>query len=375
VKPAHLCHIFPAFGTGGPQVRTTVVINRLDGEFRHTVLALNGDLSCRSRLHEPEGVACVAAPPRRRGTPYALALARLLSSIAPDVIVTYNWGGTDGLVAARLGGFRRVIHAEDGFGPEEAQVQKLRRVLARRILLRAASQVVCPSRTLVRIARQVWSLPAYKVRYVPNGVDTGRFAPPGPDEAETVRQRLGIQPGEVVIGSVGQLRGEKNHERLLRTFAAVAPARPCRLLLVGDGPLHARLAGLAQELGLAQRVVFTGAVSDPAAYYRAMDVFALSSDTEQMPIAVLEAMAAGLPVVSTDVGDVRFMVSVGNRAYVVPPAQEDAYAAGLAALLGDAVARRALGQANRTKCILEYEERGMVQAYARLYRAVLEASR
>jgi len=374
LRPAHLCHIFPAFGTGGPQVRTAVVINGLNGAFRHTVLALNGDLSCRGRLRDPDAVECLAAPPRRRGTPYPLTLARLLSSVEPDVMVTYNWGGTDGLVAARLCGIRRVIHAEDGFGPDEAHGQKLRRVLARRILLRTASQVVCPSQTLVRIARQVWSLPPHKVHYLPNGVDTSRFAPPAPDEVEAARRKLGIAPAEIVVGSVGQLRAEKNHQRLLRAFAAVASLRPCRLLIVGDGPLQERLTCLARELGVRERVVFTGAVPDPAACYRAMDLFALSSDTEQMPIAVLEAMATGLPVVSTDVGDVRTMLSADNRGYVAPSAREDAYAACLATLLGDPAARQALGRANRAKCILEYEVGGMVRAYHRLYREVLEAS-
>jgi len=375
VKPAHLCHIFPAFGTGGPQVRTATVINGLNGEFRHTVIALNGDLSCRGRLHEPAAVACLPAPPRRGGTPFTLALARLLGSIRPDALVTYNWGGTDGLVAARWCGIRRVIHAEDGFGPDEVHGQKLRRKLARRLLLRTASRVVCPSHTLVDIARQVWFIPSSKVHYIPNGVDTFRFAPAAPVEVEAVRRKFGIGAAEIVVGSVGQLRGEKNHERLLRAFAAVASTHPCRLLIVGDGPLLEPLTGLARGLGIHERVVFTGAVSDPVDCYRAMNVFALSSDTEQMPIVVLEAMAAGLPVVTTDVGDVRAMVSAGNRAYVVPPTRAEAYAGCLAALLGDPAARQVLGRANRTKCTQEYEVGGMVRAYQRLYRAVLEARR
>jgi glycosyltransferase involved in cell wall biosynthesis len=376
VKPGHLCHIFPAFATGGPQVRTAVVINGLDGEFRHTIVALNGDLSCRSRLNEPEKVACRQAPPHRRhGVIYLLGLARLLGSIKPDAIITYNWGGTDGLLAARLAGIRRVIHAEDGFGPEEARGQKLRRVLARRLLLRAATQVVCPSQTLVRIARHTWSIPLPKVCYLPNGVDTSRFAPPRTEEIEAARRRLGIAPGEIVVGSVGQLRGEKNHARLLRAFAAVAAGRPCRLLLVGDGPLLAPLIALARELSVEQRVLFAGNVMEPAEHYRAMDLFALSSDTEQMPIAVLEAMATGLPVISTDVGDVRAMLSEENRAFIVPPRREDTYAARLAALIDDSASRRVVGQANRTRCVLEYGIDRMVRAYQRLYRAVLYQKR
>jgi glycosyltransferase involved in cell wall biosynthesis len=375
VKPAHLCHIFPGFGTGGPQVRTAVVINGLDGEFRHTVVSLNGDLSGRGRLRDPDAVACVPAPGGCWWNPSVAALARLLKSIRPDLVVTYNWGGTDGLLAARLCGLRRLIHAEDGFGPDEVRGQKLRRMLARRVLLQAASRVVCPSQTLVRIARRDWSVSRKKLLYLPNGVDTSRFAPPTPAVREAARRRLGIGPDETVIGSVGQLRGEKNPERLLRVCAAVAPGRRFRVLVAGDGVLREKLAVLARELGLAERVLFLGVVGDPADCYRAMDVFALSSDTEQMPLAVLEAMAAGLPVVSTDVGDVSAMLSPENRGCVVPAAREDAYAACLAALLDDGARRAALGRANRARCVAEYEVTAMVRAYHRLYREVLTGVR
>jgi glycosyltransferase involved in cell wall biosynthesis len=372
VKPGHLCHIFPAFATGGPQVRTAVVINGLNGEFRHTIVALNGDLSCRNRLREPEKVACLEAPPRRRLFP--LALGRLLRSLQPDAVVTYNWGGTDGLLAARLAGIHRVIHAEDGFGPDEVGGQKSRRVLARRVLLRAATTVVCPSRTLVNIARHTWWLPPTMIRYVPNGVDTRRFTPASAEQVAAARRKLDIRCDEIVVGSVGQLRGEKNHARLIRAFAAVASLRPCRLLFVGDGPLRESLTAAAHELGVAERVSFAGNVADPAQHYRAMDVFALSSDTEQMPVAVLEAMATGLPIVSTDVGDVRTMVSAANRSFIVPARREDAFVARLADLMKDSKARRTLGQANRDRCGQEYGLGGMVQAYQRLYRDVLEAS-
>src|SRR5262249_9202716 len=112
-------------------------------------------------------------------------------------------------------------------------------------------------------------------------------------------------------------------------------------------------------------------VADPVRYYRAMDILALSSDTEQMPLAVLEAMSVSLPVVSTDVGDVRAMLGPDSDRYVVPLGQEDAYTAALAELLDDGAARRRLGQANRTKCLQEFSMEMMTHSYERLYRDVL----
>ncbi len=368
----HLCHIFPAFGIGGPQVRTALVIRELGGEFRHTVVSLSGDLRCRERLGGVADVRLVAPPQNGWGRIRSLALSRLLRSLRPDLVLTYNWGGTDGVLAARLCGIRRVIHAEDGFGPDEARQQKLPRLLARRLLLRGAARVICPSQTLVRTAGGVWRLPSNRVCYLPNGVDTTRFSP---GDGQVLRRRLGWGPSEVVVGTVGQLRGEKNQDRLLRNWAAVAAGRRTRLVIVGDGPMRQPLEDRARELGVADRVHFAGAADEPVEWYRAMDVFALSSDTEQMPIAVLEAMAVGLPVVGTDVGDVRTMVCPENRERVVPLGDEDAYAAALATLMDDAGARAALGRANRKKCLGEYEVGDMVRAYHRLYREVLQTGR
>jgi glycosyltransferase involved in cell wall biosynthesis len=367
----HLVHVFPAFSTGGPEVRTALLMNAVNGDFRHSVVALNGDFSGHTRLRYPEAVRFVPGPPRGRSAGYLFGLARLLRSLRPDLVLTYGWGGLDAVPAARLGGVRRVLHTEDGFLPDEALGQKWPRLLARRVLLRGAARLVCPSRTLLRIAAGDWWLPPEKVCYIPNGVDCARFAPATPEARDVVRRQFGCSPEEVVVGTVGQLRAEKNHERLLRAFARAAAGRPAKLLLVGDGPLRPELERRAHELGLAGRVVFTGVLTDPAECYRALDVFALSSDTEQMPIAVLEAMATGLPVVSTDVGDVRVMVSPENCRFVVPRGDDERYAAALAGLLADRAVWPALGQANREKCLREYSMETMVRAYVRLYRESL----
>jgi glycosyltransferase involved in cell wall biosynthesis len=158
---------------------------------------------------------------------------------------------------------------------------------------------------------------------------------------------------------------------LLRAFAAVAALRPSRLLLVGDGPLREELANLARQEGVAERVVFTGTLTDTEDAYRALDLFALSSDTEQMPLSVLEAMSMGLPVVSTDVGDVPAMVSPANRRFVPPPHREDEYTAALAELLTKDGTRATLGEANRALCLAKFELGTMIRAYEQLYHEVL----
>jgi glycosyltransferase involved in cell wall biosynthesis len=367
----HLCHIHPAFGTGGPEVRTSLVIDASGDAFRHTVIALNGNLGGRTRIRRQEAV-CFLEPPRVGGV---RGLAKLLRDLRPDLVLTHGWGGSDALLAARMVGIRRVIHAEDGFLPDEAARQRFPRLVARRILLRIPRRVVCPSQTLVRIANRMWWLPTHKICYIPNGVDAAGFSSGSPEVVTAARRHLGCMNGEVIVGTVGRLGAEKNHARLIRAFATVAARRPARLAIVGDGPERESLARLARNLGLADRVIFTGQTDRPVDYYRAMDIFALSSDTEQMPIALLEAMAVGLPIVSTDVGDVREMVATGNRVHVIPPEQEDAYASALDALADAPHARVRLGQENREKCRQQHTLDTMVQAYLNLYREILEIRR
>jgi glycosyltransferase involved in cell wall biosynthesis len=348
-------HVFPSFAVGGAQVRFASVANHFGAAFRHIVVSLDGDLACRERL-DP-GLS-MTFPPVVAAKHAMLANARrfrgLLHAWRPDVLVTCNWGAIE-FALANLPPVTRHVHVVDGFGPEERDRQIARRVLMRRLALRW-TPVVLPSRNLVRIATEVWKLPERRIRYVPNGVDLGRFVPGG--------SRRGA--AEPVIGTVAALRAEKNLGRLLRAFAMLPFGR---LVIVGDGPERPGLAALASRLGVAERVEFAGHHADPAGFYAGFDVFALSSDTEQMPLSVIEAMASGLPVVATDVGDVRLMVAEANRPYVVG-ADDAALAGALAGLLGDPGARPRIGAANRAKAEAEFDQGAMFATYGALWRGM-----
>jgi len=328
-------------------------------------------LTGRSRIRRAEEVAFVDASQNGGQLGNAVTLRRLFKRLHPNLVLTYGWGGTDAAAVARISGFRRVIHTEDGFLPDESQKQKFKRVLVRRLLLRMPARIVVPSRTLWRIATGIWWLPLRRVCFVPNGIDTERFSPPSPETIQAARRRLGCLPDELVIGTVGHLREEKNQFRLLKAFAALVAQRPARLLILGDGPLRSPLVRRTQELGLADHVVFTGVVSDTAAHYPAMDALAMSSDTEQMPLAVLEAMGMGLPVVSTDVGDVKEMISDENRRWVTWLGDDEAYAQALIDLANNPSDRSIFGRANREKCVRDFNYGGMMKSYLDLYREVL----
>jgi len=362
----HLLHVFPTFDVGGVQLRMSGILGALGARFRHTVVAIDGRTGCRARL---DGGLDAAFPADdfRSGDPLA-RLRRIrgfLAGARPDLLLTYNWGATEWALVNAIGNHAPHIHFESGFGPEEADGLLWRRSLFRRLALRRVRRLVVPSHGLATLATRAWGVPPAKVVHIPNGVDCARFAaPPEPALVPGLAGRDGP-----VIGTVAPLRREKNIARLIEAFAALPP--PATLVVIGDGPERAALEAAAGSAGVAGRTVFAGYLDRPEAALGLLDVYALSSDTEQMPNTIIQAMAAGLPVASVDVGDVAAIVAPGNRRFVTARGDTAALARSLAALAANAGVRRSLGAANQAHVRAHYSHERMVAAYAALFDAVL----
>jgi glycosyltransferase involved in cell wall biosynthesis len=367
-KP-HLLHVFSNFVPTGPELRTVALIGAFGGRFRHSILSMDGRVSAAERLPPGVEVRLLPSPPRAGSLVTVRRLRRLLAEENPDLVLTYNWGAFDMLLAARSAGFRRMVHHEDGFNEDEVESFKRRRVLARRLVLPGVHRIVVPSRHLQSIATDLWRLPRDKIRLIPNGVPLAGFVPGG--QARELRARLGIPAGAVVVGTVGSLRPVKNLARLLEACAA---AGDVHVLVVGDGEDRPALERRAAAPDLLGRVHFAGYQADPAPWYRAMDLFALSSDSEQMPLCLVEAMASGLPVAATGVGDVRSMLPADQAPFLVPVA-----GTGTAGALGDRIAalardpetRRRLGNLNRRRAEESFAFETMGAAYREVYESAL----
>lgn len=361
----HLLHIFPSYVYGGVPIRIANVINHFGPRYRHTIVALDGNLESGSRLDPALGVRLVD-PGRSTGRTLGrlLAIRRRLATAKPDLLLTYNWGSVEWALVNTALRMSPHVHFESGFGPEETERQIPRRVWARRIALRGAHCLVVPSFTLAAIARDIWRLDASKIRHIPNGVDCALFAHAGdPAAAPGFIPR----PDELVIGTVAPIRREKNLSRLLHAFARLKHPGPTRLLIAGDGADRPALEALAATLGIAERVDFVGHVEEPHKVYPLMDIFAMSSDTEQMPNTLLQAMAASRPVASVDIGDVRAMLPPENAELISPRGDEAGLAAALDRLLGDDALRARLAAANRRHVVAHYSKERMYAAYGALF--------
>lgn len=362
VMTLHLLHVLPDFGIGGVALRTVRIMNHLGPKCRHTVISLDGRTEAAERINDGIALELRAVQvDKRRVIGNLLAFRRCLVDLAPDVIATYNWGAIEWAMVNRTWGARRHIHVESGFGLDEAAGQLWRRVIARRFALATAHSVIVPSQMLERIAMDVWRLPRHQVRYIPDGIDVERFALKryAPPEAERA-------PQTIMIGTVAPLRPEKNIGRLIEAFSRIADDPRFQLIIAGDGAERSRLETLAANRGLGQRIKFLGHVSRPEELLPSFDIFALSSDTEQIPNSVLEAMAVGLPIAAVDVGDVAMMVAPQNRPYIVPRAPLEALTEALRCLAADASLRQQVGAENREKVAREFAQERMFRAYEEL---------
>jgi glycosyltransferase involved in cell wall biosynthesis len=361
MAPVRILHCHSTFSLGGKEARAVRLMNAFGDSAEHAILSAMPDrLGARDAIAKGIRVSFPADAPSLTGRPSPRRLFRLSRYMRRfDLVLTYNWGGFDAVMARRLFGGPPLVHHEDGFNEDEAERLNPKRNLYRRAGLGAAFQLVVPSARLERIARTAWGRAPLRI---PNGVPVARFA----GAPQTEIPGLERKPGEIVIGTAAGLRPVKNLPRLVRAFAAMTD-RKARLVIVGEGPESERIAAEARACGVAARLLMPGFLADPAQWIGHFDIFALSSDSEQFPISLIEAMAAGLPAVATAVGDVRDIVSPDNRPLIVEPGDEAAFAAALDSLADRPDLRKAIGQANREKAVTEFDEKAMIARYGRLY--------
>jgi glycosyltransferase involved in cell wall biosynthesis len=290
----------------------------------------------------------------------SLRLAWLFRRRGVGVVHTHNrmpllYGAAAGKLARAV-----VVHTRHGPGRGTPREQWMRRGAG---LLLDAYVAVSPE--LEKLARELRDASPAKLTVIENGIDLQRFRP---DEAarRATRQTLGIPADAWVVGSVGRLAVEKDYPLLVRALAPVLGSG-VRLVLVGDGAELETIRAEAVARKVDAFVHLPGATGDTAPFLAALDVFALSSRMEGLPLAALEAMSTALPVVSTAVGGLPALIDDGVTGYLVPSGDEGALRSRLEALRADPAASRATGARGQAHVQARHAREVMVRRYLELY--------
>ena len=361
-------HLHSTFAAGGKELRCTQLINAFGSNARHSIVSAVPERMEAAKLIGPKiAVNYPTKFPPLQGFPTIGRLHKIAKKMAKyDLILTYNWGAMDAVLAHTMFsenlGLPPLIHHEDGFNEDEQKRLKPTRNLYRRIALGKSSGLIVPSEQLEEIALETWQQPMGRVRRISNGIDVLAFSgKPKPGGVPGIEK----QPTDRWVGTLAGLRKVKNLPRLVRAFAALP--EEWKLIIVGEGPEKLAIEKEAERLDVAHRVFLPGYATKPERFVGLFDIFALSSDTEQFPISVVEAMAASVPVAAPAVGDIADMVSAENAPFVTPVNDEAALANSLETLAADDQLRVQIGEANRVKALAEFDEKTMIATYRRMY--------
>jgi len=369
--PLRVAHVVDLLALAGMEYGVVKLVNRLDPErIRPLIVCM------RHRTDEVQQLLSSTIPVfelrKSPGRNWRVIgrLAALFRRERVDIVHSHNWSTfLYSVAAARLAGVAIVVHGEHG---KDDTIPDRRRLLASRLLARGVARVCAVSRDLAEEVIRDWRLPRARVAWIPNGVDLEAFGMRYP--LDGLREELGLTSGNRVVMNTGGFRAIKDHSTLIRAFARVCRSDPmARLLLVGKGDSADPRAGLdrlAAELGVAHAVRFAGVRQDIPRLLQICDVYVNSSRFEGMSNTILEAMAAGKPVVATAVGGNPELVEDGVSGFLVPAGQEGPLATRVEQLLGDDSLRGRMGAAGRARIESEHSMTGMVRAYSDLYEEV-----
>ncbi len=273
-------------------------------------------------------------------------------------------------------GLARVLHPEtkvifQEHGRHYPEVKKQKRILFNRLVLSPLTQkMTAVSGDIRRRLGYYEGIKKDKIKVIYNG--TRPVPPISEDERSSLRAALGFAPDDVVVAAVGRLDPVKNLQLLLKGIAGAAPKAPrIKGLIVGDGLEADNLRTAVTTLGLSGRVVFTGFRQDAVSMVQAADIFALVSFSEGTSMALLEAMAAGLPAVVTRVGGNPDLVAHGRTGWMIDSDDLEQLTAVLCEAAGNDRLRARLGRAGQHRFHRQFEFDAMARAYDQLYQKVL----
>ncbi len=363
MTPLCVVHTEASLGWGGQEIRVLTEMAGMTARGHRSLLFCPAEARIFAEA-QARGIQVEALPIGNKRWSGLRGLRQRLKALQPDLVVTHS--STDSWLTALATRFWRAA-------PPAVRIRHISAPVGHSAATRwlygsAAAHVVTTGERLRRQLIRDLDLPESHVTSVPTGIDLAHYTP---RDKAAARRALGLPETGFFVGIVATLRSWKGHRYLLDAWAGL-PAGSDRLLVVGDGPGRDNLHRQAADLGIAERVVMPGNQDDVAPWLAALDVFALPSyANEGVPQAIMQAMAMGLPVVSTPVGSIAEVVADGETGLLVPPRDSGALRAALARLAGDPALCRRLGEAGAARAGERFADGLMLDRMEAIFRQVL----
>jgi glycosyltransferase involved in cell wall biosynthesis len=247
-------------------------------------------------------------------------------------------------------------------------------VLLRNMVLKKADAFLSIA-GVIREEYEACRVPDHKIVSIPNGIDVTRFSPVSPEARMELRRNLGLPDGRL-FAYTGKLNRGKGLEFLTRVWKDWAPQHPdCKLLLIGSGAMQflsceEELRDFVAKHAMESAVIFAGSVSNVQEYLQVSDFFVFPSESEALPLALLEALATGLPTVASDIGGCRDIITDGRNGRLVPPNNEAAWVAGLKALVNEPALAAEWGRTGRETVVKTFSIAHIAEEHVKLFRAI-----
>lgn len=367
-RPAILHVVNSLEGGGTERTLATLLCGLKPDSYRHVVVTMRRAGSLSARL--PDHVGCVAIGARDRCWTASLELARIARQTSARLIHARNTGcWPDAVIARVLTPNTRMLLGFHGLESDELFSNAHRRWI--RLAQLCGARFTSVSAAGKRQLHEQADVPMDRVDVVRNGVDLARFQVSNDEARRRVRAEWQLDDVTFVVGMVGSLTPVKGHIDLVEAIRRTATRFPniCAIV-IGDGPLHSEIVHEVQRAGMASRFRFLGHREDVPSLLSGMDAFACTSHSEGMNNALLEAMAAGLAVVATDVGDNAVIARCGVEGWIVPPRNRVALAGALQNLIENPSTRQGFAQAARSRA-MEFSLAKMTRSYQRFYDTIM----
>jgi glycosyltransferase involved in cell wall biosynthesis len=366
VIPPHVVHVIDELPPDGAERLLADMLRHRSNRFRFSVLCLMKGGALEQEIRDMGVPVTVLGRRGKVDLGFIFRIARWFRQERVDVVHTHLFTADSfGRVAARLAGVRAVFSTAHNTVVCEGKTRKA----VHRALSWISTRVIACSEEVGRVMREEDHLRASRLVVISNGINVDRLAGA---RGEGVRAEFSVPEKELLIGVIGRLHPAKGHSDL---FAALARLRKDGLkptcLVIGSGNSRDELEAESKKLGLTDQVVFTGQRSDVPRLLAGLDILAMPSRWEGLPIALLEAMAMSRPIVATRVSGIPDVIHDGDSGLLVPPSAPEALAEALRRLLTDPALRERLGKRAYTTMRERFDVARTAKAYEGLYAAAL----